>query len=68
MSQLVGTPAQVAEALETSEESVRWLKDHHGLPHVYVNKQSWVVPWKALDDWLATEVGRNALRSLEAAS
>lgn len=66
MSQLVGTPAQIAEALETSYDSVLWLKETAGLPFVYVNKQSWVVPWKALDDWLATEVGRNAMRELGA--
>ena len=68
MSQLVGTSALVAEALETSEDSVLWLKQNAGLPHVYVNRKTWVVPWKALDDWLASEVGRNALNQLEAAS
>lgn len=68
MSVLVGTPVQVAEALETSEDSVLWLKQNAGLPHVYVNKQSWRVPWAALNDWLATEAARNALRELKAAS
>lgn len=65
MSHLVGTVAQVAEALETSEDSVIRLKERAGLPHVYVNTKSWVVPWKALDEWLATEVARAALGELE---
>lgn len=68
MSTLVGTPAQVAEALETSEDAVLWLKQNCGLPHVYVNKKSWRVPWVALNDWLATEAARNALAQLKAAS
>lgn len=68
MSALVGTPAQVAEALETSEDSVLWLKQNGGLPFVYVNRQSWRVPWAALNDWLATESARNALLQLKAVS
>lgn len=67
MSSLVGTPTQVAEALEASEDSVLWLKQECGLPHVYVNRRSWVVPWAALHEWLATEAAQNALRSLGAA-
>jgi hypothetical protein len=68
MSELVGTPAQIAEALETSEDSVLYLKQHCGLPHVYINRQQWRVPWVALTDWLTTEAARNALHNLEAAS
>lgn len=68
MSELVGTPTQVAEALETSEDSVLWLKQECGLPHVYVNRRSWVVPWAALHEWLTTEAARNALSAMKAAS
>jgi len=68
MSALVGTPAQVAEELETSEDSVLYLKQHCGLPHVYINRQQWRVPWAALTEWLGTEVAKNALTQLEAAS
>jgi len=69
MSALVGTPAQVAEELETSYDSVLYLKEQCGLPFVMINRQSWVVPWAALHEWLATEVAKNALRHLaEAAS
>ena len=59
MSDLVGTPEQVAEALETSRDSVLWLKRECGLPFVMVNRSMWVVPWFALNEWLATEVARN---------
>lgn len=55
MSSRVGTVAQVAEELETSEATIRFLKEHRGLPHVYINRKTWVVPWKALDDWLANQ-------------
>lgn len=68
MSHLVGTPEQVAEALETSTKSILWLKQERGLPHAYVNRKEWVVPWRALDNWLDTEVGRNALQELQTAS
>lgn len=68
MSDRVGTPIQVAEALETSDESVLYLKQECGLPHVYVNRKEWRVPWKALDEWLATEAAQNALRTIKAAS
>jgi hypothetical protein len=64
MSNVVGTRKQIAEALETGEDSVRWLKEHAGLPFVYVNRKEWVVPWAALHDWLATEVAKNALACL----
>lgn len=53
MSDRVGTPAQVAEKLETGEDSVRWLKAERGLPFVMINRTQWVVPWDALDRWLA---------------
>lgn len=65
MSAVVGTILQVAEALETSDDSVRWLKKNAGLPHVYINRKEWVVPWAALHEWLATEVAKNALTQLE---
>lgn len=68
MSHLVGTIDQVAEALETSDDTVRWLKANAGLPFVMINRKEWRVPWKALEEWLASEVGRNALNNLEAAS
>ena len=58
MSELVGTPTQVADALETSEDSILWLKQNRGLPHVYVNRKSWVVPWAALDQWLSDQASR----------
>jgi len=61
MSDLVGTILQVAEALETGDDSVRWLKQNAFLPHVYVNRKEWVVPWFALHEWLTTEVAKNAL-------
>lgn len=65
MSTMVGTILQVAEALETSDDSVRWLKKNAGLPHVYINRKEWVVPWKALDEWLASEAAKNALAQLD---
>ncbi len=65
MSELVGTIFQVADALETSDTCVRWLKQNAGLPHVYINRKEWVVPWFALNDWLATEVAKNALSKLD---
>lgn len=68
MSALVGTRAQVAEALETTDRSVLWLKQHCGLPHVYINRKEWVVPWAALNEWLGSEVAKNALAKLEQAS
>lgn len=68
MSDLVGTPAQVAQALECGEKSVHWLKANAGLPHVYINRKSWVVPWRALDDWLDSQTGRAALTELHTAS
>lgn len=68
MSTIVGTILQVAEALETSDDSVRWLKKNAGLPHVYINRKEWVVPWAALNEWLGTEVAKNALSQLERAS
>ena len=64
MSALVGTPAQVAQALETTEECVRWLKDECGLPFVMINRQSWRVPWNALDQWLASQAAQNAMARL----
>lgn len=68
MSHIVGTPTQVAEALETSDKSVLYLKQHCGLPHVYINRNEWRVPWAALHEWLATEAAQNAMRALQAAS
>lgn len=65
MSNRVGTQEQVADELETSVDSVLYLKQHCGLPHVYVNRKEWRVPWAALDEWLATEAAQNALRTLE---
>lgn len=59
MSDLVGTILQVAEALETSDDSIRWLKKNAGLPHVYINRKEWVVPWFALNEWLAAQVAAN---------
>jgi hypothetical protein len=64
MSALVGTPTQVAEELETSYDSILYLKENCGLPYVMINRQSWVVPWFALQEWLATEVAKNALAGL----
>ncbi len=68
MSAIVGTILQVAEALETSDDSVRWLKKNAGLPHVYINRKEWVVPWAALHEWLGTEVAKNALTQMAEAS
>lgn len=68
MSHLVATRAQAAEALETSDDNLLWLKQERGLPFVYVSKTIWVVPWKQLDEWIASEVGRNALAELREAS
>ena len=65
MSELVGTPEQVADALEVSPESVRYLKENAGLPHVYVNRSMWRVPWFALNEWLASEAARNALGEIK---
>jgi hypothetical protein len=56
----------VAEALETSDESVLWLKEHCGLPYVMINRTQWRVPWKALNDWLLNEAARRILSSLPA--
>lgn len=66
MSELVGTPLQVAEALEISDDNVLWLKQNAGLPYVMVGRAVWRVPWFALNEWLATEVARNALAKLDA--
>lgn len=64
MSTLVGTPSQVAEALETSEDSVIYLKERCGLPFVMVNRKQWRVPWRALDEWLASQAGQNAMATI----
>jgi excisionase family DNA binding protein len=63
VSDLVGTPAQVAEALETSYDSVLYLKEECRLPFVMINRQSWVVPWFALKEWLASEVAKNGFHA-----
>ena len=68
MSDIVGTRKQIAQALETGEDSVRWLKQNAGLPFVYVNRKEWVVPWAALHEWLGSEVAKNALAKLQQAS
>jgi hypothetical protein len=59
VSDLVGTPAQVAEALEVSEDIVRELKAAgRGFPYVPISRQRWVVPWAALHRWLEEEAAR----------
>jgi excisionase family DNA binding protein len=60
MSDLVGTPAQVADALEVSEDTVRELKATGRLPYVMISRQRWVVPWAALNRWLEDEAARNS--------
>jgi hypothetical protein len=66
MSDLVGTPAQVARKLEITEKALRELKGSgRGFPFVKISEQRWVVPWAALDRWLAEEAARAG--TLEAA-
>lgn len=61
MSDLVGTPAQVAAALEVSEETIRELRDSgRGFPWIRISKQRWVVPWAALDNWLLEQAASQA--------
>lgn len=56
MSDLVGTVPQVARRLECSEFKVRELIKAGRLPHIKLGDQKIVVPWRALERWLETEL------------
>ena len=58
MSDLVGTYAQAAARLEVSEDLVRNLVKKGVLPHVRLGRRI-VIPWHALDLWLASEAAKN---------
>jgi excisionase family DNA binding protein len=55
MSDLVGTPAQVAQQLETCEAKIWELINSGRLPHVRLGERKVVIPWRLLDQWLADQ-------------
>lgn len=61
MTPLVATPAQVAEALQVSEDIVRDLKESGRLPFVQLSRQRWAVPWASLSEWLEDEARANTV-------
>jgi excisionase family DNA binding protein len=52
---LTGTPAEVADALGCDVETVRSLIADGRIPHLKLSARKTVVPWAALEDWLAAE-------------
>lgn len=63
MSDLVATPDEVADALQCSIDVVRDLKKDGRLPHVMLTRVMWVVPWRALRDWLYEEANASVLHA-----
>lgn len=63
MSDRVGTPAQVAQQLETCEDKIWELIDAGRLPHVRLGERKVVIPWRLLDEWLADEWHAAALQA-----
>lgn len=55
MSDLVGTPNQVAQRLETCESRIWELINAGRIPHVRLSDRKVVIPWRLLDQWLADE-------------
>jgi len=55
MSDLVGTPRQVANKLETCEQKIWELIDAGLLPHVRLGPRKTVIVWAELERWLADE-------------
>jgi excisionase family DNA binding protein len=55
MTDLVGTPAEVASRLGCCEATVRRLIAEGRLPHVKLSPKKPVVSWAALNEWLASE-------------
>lgn len=53
MSDLVYTVAQMAEALEVSEDLVRQLVRQQRIPHVRLGARITLFPRAAIDGWLA---------------
>lgn len=52
MSDLVGTPEQVAEQLEVDANFVRDLIRRNEIPHVRLGPRKVIIPWAALSTWL----------------
>lgn len=55
MSDLVGTPAQVAQQLECCEAKVWELIDRGHMPHVRLGDRKVVIMWAELEQWLRDE-------------
>lgn len=62
MSDLVGTVEQVAERLECDANFVRDLIRNNAIPYVRLGPRKVVVPWRALDEFLA-ERARQSLQT-----
>lgn len=67
MSDRVGTPAQVAQSLETCEDKVMELIHAGRIPHVWLGERKVVVPWAALNRWLEDEAHASTLAELRPA-
>jgi excisionase family DNA binding protein len=67
MSELIYTPAELAEQLGVSDQTIRRLTAEGRLPHVRLSRQRVIYPKKQIDEWLAAESGASTvLYELEA--
>lgn len=68
MSDLVYTVAQMAEALEISEDLVRQLVREDRIPHFRLGPRTTLFSRAAIDEWLADLCQRNQPSNLTAVS
>lgn len=61
VSDLVWTPAELAEQFGVSEQLIRDLLAEGRIPHVRLSPQRRIIPKAALNEWLADEARSSTL-------